>query len=81
MMQDVLRYGTAMTDDSRMLPGLDPDVLERVVSVEVETENVKGMEHRARVHGFTFHSDEPPEMAGENKHPYPLDYLTAAIGL
>lgn len=70
-----------MSDDSTILPGLDPDILRRVVSVEVETDNVEGMKHRAQVHGFTFHSDEPPEMSGSDEYPYPLDYLTAAIGL
>jgi hypothetical protein len=75
------RGGSVVSDDSVILPGLDPDVLRRVVSVEVETENVERMRHRARVHGFTFDSDEPPAMWGDDSHPYPLDYLTAAIGL
>lgn len=70
-----------MDDGSRILPGLDPDVLERVVTVEAETTHIEKMKHEARVHGFTFFSDEPPHLAGEDNHPYPLDYLTAAIGL
>lgn len=69
------------TDESQILPGLDPDVLKRVVTIEAETDHLHGMTHEARVHGFTFHSDEPPELAGDDLHPYPLDYLTAAIGL
>lgn len=48
------------------------------------------MLHRAVIGGerdgesrrsFTFYSDEPAELAGDDAHPYPLDYLTAAIGL
>ncbi len=71
-----------MSDEgSAILPGLDPAVLKRVVTVEARTENVGKMQHSARVHGFEFHSDEPPEMWGDDEHPYPLDYLTAAIGL
>ena len=66
---------------SKVLPGLDPDVLRRVLTVEVETDNIGRMHHSARVHGFEFHSDEPPELAGDDAHPYPLDYLTAAVGL
>ena len=68
-------------EDSRILPGLDPDVRKRVVTVEAVTTNIGKMKHSATVHGFEFHSDEPPEMWGDNEHPYPLDYLTAAIGL
>ena len=65
----------------KLPPGLDPDVLHRVVTVEVETRHIDKMLHEAAVHGFTFHSDEPEALGGENRHPYPLDYLTAAIGL
>lgn len=67
---------------SDQLPeGLDPDILHRVVTVEAETRHVAGMRHEATVHDFTFVSDEPASMGGENLAPYPLDYLTAAIGL
>ncbi len=82
----------AVTDmTEQQLPrGLDPDILERVVTVEVDSENIEKMLHRAVVHGqrdgqarrsFSFFSDEPAELAGDDLHPYPLDYLTAAIGL
>lgn len=68
--------------DEHALPeGLDPDILHRVVTVTAETENLHGMTHEARVHGFTFRSDEPAGLAGDDLHPYPLDYLTAAVGL
>lgn len=68
-------------DGSSILPGLDPEVRKRVVTVEAMTTNLGKMQHSAQVHGFEFHSDEPPEMWGEDDHPYPLDYLTAAVGL
>ncbi len=29
---------------------------------------------------FTFHSDEPPDLWGEDEHPRPLDYILAGIG-
>jgi hypothetical protein len=77
---DELLKGGAVDDES-VLPGLDPDILKRVVSVEVDTEHIDKMQHKAEVHAFTFYSDEPPHMAGEDNHPYPLDYFTAAIGL
>lgn len=80
----------ADVNDEELPRGLDPDVLERVVTVEVDTENLEKMLHRATVHGqrdgvsrrsFTFYSDEPAELEGDDQHPYPLDYLAAAIGL
>jgi hypothetical protein len=70
-----------MDESSDILPGLDPDVLKRVVTVEADTTHLEKMKHEGRVHGFTFFSDEPPDLGGEDNHPYPLDYLTAAIGL
>jgi hypothetical protein len=67
--------------DSQILPGLDPDVLRRVVTVEASTEQIEKMKHRADVRQFTFYSDEPPSLGGDEQHPFPLDYFTAAIGL
>lgn len=69
-----------MTDDS-LPPGLDPDILHRVVTIEVETEHLSGMRHEARVRQFEFVSDEPAEMAGTDEDPAPLDYFAGAIGL
>lgn len=76
-------------DDSatRMPPGVDPDVLERLVTIEAATVHLSGIQHEAAVHSkdgeltFTFRSDEPPELIGRDEHPYPLHYFTAAIGL
>lgn len=62
-------------------PGVDPDILHRVVTVEAETVNLGGMQHQARVRQFTFISDEPEHMTGADEAPAPLDYLTAAVGL
>lgn len=70
-----------MDDESTILPGLDPDLLRRVVTVEAETTHLEKMRHEARVRTFTFSSDEPPDMAGDDDYPAPLDYLTAAVGL
>ena len=70
-----------MGEDSAILSGLDPDVLRRVVTVEAETVHIERMRHEARVHGFTFQSDEPEDLGGDDADPYPLDYLTAAVGL
>ena len=67
--------------EHEVAPGLDPDVLQRVVTVEADTVHLEKMKHQATVHNFTFYSDEPPRMAGDDQHPYPLDYLTAAIGM
>lgn len=67
--------------DLPMSPGLDPNVQERTVILEAETRHIAKMKHEANIHGFTFWSDEPERMSGDNEHPYPLDYFTAAIGL
>lgn len=60
--------------------GLDPDVSERVVTHEALTVNIDTMHHEAIAGRFTFSSDEPPELAGDDNHPRPLDYLLAAVG-
>jgi hypothetical protein len=67
--------------DSKPAPGLDPDILHRALTVEAETVHIDNMKHQASVHGFTFFSDEPPTLEGDDEYPYPLDYLTASIGL
>ncbi len=69
------------SEDLETQPGLDPAILRREVVVEATGEHLEKMLHRAQVHGFTFFSDEPETLGGENGHPYPLDYFTAAIGL
>lgn len=61
--------------------GLSPDVRKRVIRIEAETENVDNMMHEARVGKFTFLSDEPPELSGYDSQPYPLDYMTASLGM
>jgi hypothetical protein len=70
-----------MSDESRLPPGVDPDILHRVVTVKAETHNLAGMEHQAQVRQFTFISDEPENMTGTDEAPAPLDYFTAAVGL
>ncbi|MFP3913945.1 MAG: hypothetical protein ACLFWM_03650 [Actinomycetota bacterium] len=68
-------------DGERIPPGVDPDILHRVVTVEAVTENLEGMRHEASVRQFRFISDEPEEMTGTDQDPAPLDYFTAALGL
>lgn len=68
--------------DGPVLPGLDPEVRKRVVTVEIDTEHVHKMRHRAVIDGrFEFFSDEPPPMDGDDDEPYPLHYFAAGIGL
>jgi uncharacterized OsmC-like protein len=70
-----------MTDDAMPVPpGLDPDVLERSITHDVYTVNLGDMLHEATVRDFTFYSDEPPELGGQDAHPRPLDYLMAGVG-
>ena len=67
--------------EERVPPGLDPDVLHRVVTIEADTEHIGKMLHQASSRHFTYHSDEPDTLGGDDEHPAPLDYLCAAIGL
>ena len=61
--------------------GLDPAITHRDVYVEASAEHLQKMLHRADVKQFTFYSDEPESLGGEDQHPYPLDYFTAAVAL
>ena len=49
-------------------------------TIVVECENERKQLHRATQDAFTWHSDEPPHLGGDNNHPQPLTYLTAGIG-
>ncbi len=49
-------------------------------TIVVECENESKQLHRATRDNFTWHSDEPPRLGGDNNHPQPLTYLTAGIG-
>lgn len=69
-----------MSSEERVPSGLDPDIRRREVVQEADTENLEKMLHRATVREFTFDSDEPPELGGDDNHPRPLDYLIAAVG-
>lgn len=69
-----------MAQDDDVPPGLDPEITSRVVTQEATTWNVDKMLHEGNVRQFTFHSDEPPELWGEDEHPRPLDYILAGIG-
>lgn len=61
-------------------PGLDPDIHHRSITHEAVTFNLQDMLHEANVREFVFHSDEPPDLGGQDEHPRPLDYLIAAVG-
>lgn len=67
-------------EDHPIPSGLDPDVLHRSVTHEGLMVNLHDMLHKGSVRQFTFHSDEPPELGGQDEHPRPLDYLLAGVG-
>ena len=69
-----------MTETERPPSGLDPRISHREVSLEAEVVRVEKMRHLATVEGFTFESDEPPELGGDDRHPHPLHYVAAAVG-
>lgn len=49
-------------------------------TIVVECENQEKQLHKATQGDFTWHSDEPPRLGGDDNHPQPLTYLTAGIG-
>ena len=50
-------------------------------TVEVECENKGKMLHEGRREKFTWFSDEPPRIGGDDSHPQPLTYLTGGVGM
>jgi hypothetical protein len=69
-----------MNNAEDLPPGLDPSITSRIVTQEAATRNIHKMLHEGQVRQFTFHSDEPPDLWGEDEHPRPLDYILAGIG-
>jgi hypothetical protein len=49
-------------------------------TVAVDCEHVEKMLHKGTRDQFTFYSDEPERMGGDNNYPAPLTYITAGIG-
>jgi hypothetical protein len=43
-----------MSEQPHVPPGVDPDILHRVVTVSAETRNLDGMQHEGQVRQFTF---------------------------
>ncbi len=76
----IKKEALTMDNAEHLLPGLDPNIKSRVVTQEAVTQNVHRMLHEGHVRQFTFHSDEPPDLWGEDEHPRPLDYILAGIG-
>lgn len=50
-----------------------------MATLRLHAVHLEGMHHRATIDGFTIDSDEPPALGGQDAHPKPLDYLTAAV--
>jgi uncharacterized OsmC-like protein len=65
--------------DTAVPEGLDPDIRHRDVFVEADGVHLDKMRHQVRIRDFTIVSDEPEALGGENRHPYPLDYLAAGV--
>ena len=49
-------------------------------TIEIDCEHIEKMLHKADNGKFTFYSDEPPRIGGDDKHPAPLTYIVAGIG-
>lgn len=48
-------------------------------TIRINATHLERMHHRGTIGDFVIESDEPPSLGGEDAHPKPLDYLTAAI--
>ena len=49
-------------------------------TISVDIDNLEKQLHEAREGKFSWHSDEPPHLGGDDNHPQPLTYITAGIG-
>ena len=49
-------------------------------TVAVDCEHVEKMLHKGTREKFTFYSDEPERMGGDDNYPPPLTYITGGIG-
>lgn len=65
--------------DTAVPEGLDTRVRHRDVFVEADGVHLDKMRHQVQIRDFTIVSDEPESLGGENRDPYPLDYLAAGV--
>ena len=49
-------------------------------TITVDCEHIEKMLHKGKKGEFTFFSDEPSSLGGENKYPSPLAYIASGIG-
>jgi len=49
-------------------------------TVSVECEHLEKMLHVGSRDKFTFYSDEPPRLGGDDNYPSPLTYIVGGIG-
>jgi len=49
-------------------------------TVSVECEHLEKMLHVGIRDKFTFYSDEPPRLGGDDNYPSPLTYIVGGIG-
>ncbi len=49
-------------------------------TVAIDCEHVEKMLHKGTREKFTFYSDEPERMGGDDNYPPPLTYITGGIG-
>lgn len=50
------------------------------MTIEVDCEHKEKMRHEGRRGKFTWYSDEPPRIGGEDNHPQPLSYIAGGVG-
>ncbi len=49
-------------------------------TISVDVRNREKQLHEAHEGKFTWYSDEPPYLGGDDNHPQPLTYIAAGIG-
>ena len=49
-------------------------------TVSVKSEHIEKMLHKGTREIFTFYSDEPPRLGGDDNFPSPLTYIAGGIG-
>lgn len=58
----------------------EPEAPVRHFPIAVDLVHTSGVAHVARWEGFTFASDEPPHLDGQNAHPIPIAYFVGSVG-
>ena len=70
----------AAVEDVTKLPDLKEESRGKTITMWADVNSVENQQKVARFRDFEIMCDEPHWLGGEDQHPQPLTYLTAAVG-